>query len=469
MWSGMERLDPVSPTRWSPPVYLLWDSLATQDPITGEVIPKLAESWSSNEDASQWTFTLRDAVNSDGTLVTAADVVYTSQRHLDPDLGSRFGGTQLLVVEDFDTPDDKTVVFNLKSASVDFPLTVTEQTYQIIPFGSGTSDELHANPVGSGPFTIESWNIHGISVFNAREDYYRGTPLLGNITLVGIADTDARIAAALAGQIDMVGEADGITAAQASLFEWDPDFRIQESGRGPFEMFVMIVTEPPFDNLLLRQALKMVVDAEEMIAITAQGHGIPTCNVTIWPVDQYYVQQECSQDIEGARALLTEAGYPDGITLLLATSTLFPPWMSQAVIYQQQAGEAGISIEIEQWPADGYWVDVWMVHPFHTVSWRMRFADDHLGLQARCGSQWNDQFWCDPAFDSLQDQARATLDFADRKALYQRAAQLMADDGGVIAPYVGSQIRAVNNRLRGVPPTAAEHQFPYHEFYIVEP
>ena len=234
-------------------------------------------------------------------------------------------------------------------------------------------------------------------------------------------------------------------------------------------MFVMIVTEPPYDNLLLRQALKMVVDAEEMIAITAQGHATAVCNVAIWPVDQYYAPQECSQDIDGARALLAEAGYPDGITLQMATSNLRPSLPKQAVIFKEQAAEAGINIEIEQWPADGYWVDVWMVHPFHTVSWRMRWADDHLGLQARCGSQWNDQFWCDPAFDALQDQARATLDFSERKALYQQAAQLMADDGGVIAPYVGTHIRAVNNRLQGLHPNAADFQFPYHEMYIVEP
>ena len=83
-----------------------------------------------------------------------------------------------------------------------------------------------------------------------------------------------------------------------------------------------------------------------MKAISGQAHGTPVCNIVIWPIDQYFVSQECSLDIEGARALLTEAGYPDGIRL----------------------------------------------EPFLVESWRQRCADDHLGLQARCGSQRNDHF-----------------------------------------------------------------------------
>ena len=466
-WSGMEKLDPVSAARWSPVVYLLWDQLTTQDFDTGEVVPKLAASWESNEDASRWTFTLQDAVWSDGSPITSTDVVYTTQRHTDPDLGSRFGQSQLNVVESYETPDDRTVVFNLTATSVDFPLTVTQQTFGMVPDGSGVG--IHENPIASGPFTVESWDVRGVSVFNAREDYYLGAPLLAEVTLVGIADADARVSATLAGQIDMVGAGSSMTAAQASLFEGDPDFRVQENPRGQLEMYVMIVTEPPFDDPLIRQALKKVVDAEEMIAITAQGHGSPTCNIAIWPVDQYFVEPTCRQDIDGARALLAEAGYPDGITLQMASSNLRPSWQSQAIIYKEQAAEAGITIEIEQWPADGYWVDVWMVNPFHAVSWRQRWADDHLSLQGRCGSQWNDQFWCSSQFDALQDQARQTLDFGERKALYQQAAQLMADEGGVIAPYAGNQIRAVNNRLQGLPPTASDYQFPYHEMYIVEP
>ena len=468
-WQGMEKLDPVAPTGHARGI--LWDQLTTQDFDTGEVMPFLAESWSSNEDASSWTFTLHEGVNSDGSPITSADVVYTVMRHLDPDLGTRFGETQLNIVDfdAFEMPDDRTVVFNLTSTSVDFPLTVTQQTFGIVPDGSGDSDTLHANPVGTGPFAVETYDIEGISVYVAREDYYLGTPLLGKITMVGIPDADARIAATLAGQIDLAGGSSSITAAQASLFEGDPDFRIQENGRGELEMFVMIVTEPPFDNPLLRQALKMIVDAEEMIAISAQGHATSVCNVAIWPVDQYFLAPECSQDIAGARALLAEAGYPDGITLPMATSNLRPSLPKQAVIYKEQAAAAGINIEIEQWPADGYWVDVWMVQPFHTISWRMRWADDHMGLQARCGSQWNDQFWCNPGFDALQDQARMTLDFSERKDLYQEAAQLMADDGGVIAPYIGSHIRAVNNRLQGLPVNAADYQFPFHEMYIIEP
>ena len=469
--TDLSRMDPVHPQPfWA---MLMWDDLVTQDFETGEVAPLLAESWSSNGDATQWTFNLTDALHSDGSPVVSADVVHSVLRHLDPDTGSRFGEAQLLGILDpdgFQMPDDKTVVFSLLSTSVDFPLTMTNEKAGIVPAWVEDTEQLHANPVGPGAFTIENFDVGGLSVFAGRDDYHLGATLLGKITVTAIPDSDARVAAALAGQIDMVGGFSSITAAQASLFEGDPDFRIQENPRGQLEMFVMIVTEPPFDNPLLRQALKTLVDAEEMIAISAQGHGTPMCNYTIWPIDQYYVPHtECDQDLEGARALLAEAGYPDGITLPLATSNLRPVWPSQAVVFKEQAAEAGVTIEIDQRPSDGYWIDVWMVNPFHTVSWRFRWADSHMGLQHRCVSKWNDHFWCDPAFDALQDQARMTLDFNDRKDLYQQAAQIAAEDGGIIAPFVSSQIRAVNNRLQGVPPNIPDYQFPYYRFYIVEP
>ena len=238
--------------------------------------------------------------------MTSQDVVFTTQRHLNPEVGSRIRGelVELVDPDAFETPDDKTVVFNLFSANVDFPLALANHTYRIVPDGS--SDGILQNPVGSGPFTLESASVDGISVFNAREDYWAGSPLLGGVTVVSISDADARIAATLAGQVDITST--NLTPAQASLFEGDPEFYIQENPRGTLDMLVMITTEPPFDDPRVRQAMKMVVDPDEMIAVVLQGHGVAACNNVAWPADQYYLPLECPQDIEGARALLAEAG-----------------------------------------------------------------------------------------------------------------------------------------------------------------
>ena len=385
--------------------------------------------------------------------------------HLDPDVGSRFAGDLAAVDTDaFETPDDHTVVFSLHGANVDFPLALTASVFRMVPDGSGDSINELGN--GTGAFTTVSSDPNGVSVFTAREDYWGGSPLLGKITVVGIADSDAQLNATLAGQVDMVS---GLDPAQSSLFEGDPDFYLQESPRGNMPLIVMIVTEPPFDDIRVRQALKMVVDPEEMIAIIAQGHGTPACNKPVWPNDPYFLALECTQDIEGARALLAEAGYPDGLTLELETSNLYAPWIPLATVYKEQAALAGITINLNQVPSDGFWTDSWMIHPFTHSIWSTQPADLAINVMLRCGANWNETFWCNAEQDALQDQARAEQDFDARRGLYHDVQRIIAEEGGMIAPFFINSIRGINTRLRGVPVMAIISEFPFHEFRIVEP
>ena len=372
---------------------------------------------------------------------------------------------EIIDADAFGMPDDRTIVYNLHSGNVDFPLLLTNLHYLVIPDGSADSGEQM--PIGTGPFTLRSADVDGITVFDARTDYWNGSPMLGGVTVVSIADADARVSATLAGQVDMTSA--NLTAAQASLFEGDPDFYIQENPRGQLDMMVMITTEPPFDDVRVRQALKLALDSQEMIDIVLQGHGVPACSNPALSTDQYYLPLDCPQDVEGARALLAEAGYPDGITIEFVTANMYPQWIPIATVYKEQAAKAGINIEIREASAEGFWSEVWMVEPFAHSLWGSRHIDYFMAAGFRCGAAWNETFWCNEEFDALQDQARATLDFDARKALYQQAQQLIADDGGMMTPFFANRIRAVNIRLQGVPEIANRGEYPYHEFRIVEP
>ena len=468
-WGGMEVLDPAASTVWEPPIYLVWDRLVTLDIETGRAVPALAASWQTNADATQWTFDLRTGVtHSDGTPFTAADVAYTTARHLDPNIGSGFRAELEIVDPDMiETPDDHTIVYNLRSANVDFPSLLASRYFRMVPDGSGES--LKDNPIGTGAFTVDSAEPDGISVFTARSDYWDSTPLLGRVTFASIADHDAQINATLAGQVDIAGVITSLTASQASLFEGDPEFYLQESPRGQIQELIMITTEPPFDDVRVRQALKLVVDPNEMIAVVGQGSGFPACNSPAWPTDPYYLPQDCPQDIERARELLAEAGFPDGLTVEIETSNLTPMMIPMATVYKEQAALAGITVEISQAPADGYWSSTWMVHPFSSSYYTIKPLDQFLSVTFRCGAAWNETFWCSEEQDMLQDQARATLDFDERKELCQETQRIIAEEGGMIAPFFSNFIRAVNVRLQGLPQLAIFSDYPYHQFRIVEP
>ena len=95
-----------------------------------------------------------------------------------------------------------------------------------------------------------------------------------------------------------------IPVQRVAEFEGDQDFYIQENPTGNMSNIAMIVTEPPYDNPLVRQALKELADREQIIAVVLQGHGSVSCNNPVRPFDQYFLPSECPQNVELARDLL---------------------------------------------------------------------------------------------------------------------------------------------------------------------
>ena len=465
IWAGMEILDAMSTTYFIPTVELLQDRLVRLD-LEGVPTPMLATSWEVSPTADRYTFSLRLGVTfADGSPMTSQDVLYTMQRAVTEEISGQLAETlSFLDPMGFETPDDHTIVFNLNQAHVDLPLLLRDFSIRVIPDGSG--DTIAITGMGTGPFSLDELDVDGVTRVSARDDYWDGVPGADAMTIVGIADADARVQALLAGQIHMI---EHLTIGQAQLFEGDSNFQIQESPTGTVLGIAMIVTEPPFDDPLVRQALKLVVDPEEMIAIVMQGHGTAACNTPVWPVDQYYLAQDCSQDIEQARALLAEAGYPDGLTVEFAFSDTMSGWTQMATVYQQQAAEAGITIELNQVPAEAFWSEVWMIHPFATTGWWMQPAGPMLNTAFRCGSSWNETFWCSEEFDQLMDAAQMEVDFETRRELYRAAQQIQSDDSGMIAPFFINEIRALDSSLQGLAPQTMTLDFPWHQFMIVEP
>src|SRR5690606_16292915 len=115
----------------------------------------------------------------------------------------------------------------------------------------------------------------------------------------------------------------------------------------------------------------------------------------------------CSQDIAGAKQLLAQAGYPDGIDVDVFTSDVEPTYVSLVEVYQQQVKDAGIRVNLVMTAADGYWDDVWMQEPMFVTGWGQRPAAQILPEAFRSDAAWNESYYKDPAFDALLDTARA--------------------------------------------------------------
>jgi peptide/nickel transport system substrate-binding protein len=445
-YGGLENLNPVDPNRFWPPIALLWDRLTA--PVEGELRPgpSLAEEWESNDTADVWTFYLRDDVFfHDGSQLTASDVVYSFDHWLN-DAESVIAGS-FGVVDSVEAPDDFTVVFNLNQPSVDFPLTVMD--YRARVFKEGSIPDIWETGMGSGPFKLDTLDVEGITVLTANDDYWDGPPGVAAVEVFTIADVEAAIQATLAGQIDFDIN---LIADHVPLFEANDEFAVDIIPTGNWSGFVMRTDIAPFDNLALRQAMHLVVDRQEMLDLALSGYGAISCDQAIMPGDPY-LMPEClyERDVEAAKAKLAEAGYADGFEIDLYTADVCTDWTALTEIYQQQAAEAGITVNITNVSADGFWSEQWMVEPFVMTCWNERTAQQALNEIYRGGGSWNESYWDVPEFDALLDAALAETDFDTRRQHYLDAQEMLHMDGGTIIPYYTGMIRAAKTCVENLP------------------
>ena len=445
-YGGHENLEPWDSSRFWPPISLLFDRLT--EPAFDEMraVPSLATSWESNETGDVWTFYLRDDVFfHDGTQLTSADVAYSADLWENDE--TSILGTTFAIVDSVDTPDDFTVVFNLTQPVVDFPLLVMDYRARVIPV-DGLPDILETG-MGSGPFILETLDVEGVTVLVANDDYWDGPPGVAAIEVYTIADTEAAVQALLAGQIDF---SDDSVLEQAALFEGNDDFVVTQIPGGNWSGFVMRTDIPPFDNPALRQAMHLVVDRQLMVNLALGGAGTVSCDTAVMPGDPYQFQADCPQDIEGAIAKMEEAGYADGIDVTLYTADVCPDWTALTEIFQQDAAQVGINVEIQNISSDGFWTEAWMVEPFVMTCWSERGADAALNEIYRSGGAWNESYWNVPEYDALLDAARAETDFDTRRQYYLDAQQMLHEDGGTIIPYFSNTIRIRKACVDGIPP-----------------
>ena len=445
-YGGNENLDPVDEARYWPTISLIYDRLTEPAFDSMTPSPSLAASWESNEDASVWTFHLRDDVYfHDGTQLTSADVAYSANHWKTSE--TSILATSFEIVDSIDTPDDFTVVFNLTAPLVTFDLTVMDYRARVFPKDSYPA--ILETGMGSGPFKLEKLDVEGVTVLVANDDYWDGPPGVKAVEVYGIAESEAQTTALLSGQLDF----QGVTLDIAQRFEGNDDYKISQIPSGDWSGLVMRTDIPPFDNLALRQAMHLVVDRQELVDLSLSGAGTVSCNSAVMPSDPN-VFTDCNPgaDIEGAKAKLVEAGYPDGFEIDLYASSICQDWEALTEIYQQQAAKAGITVNIQTVSADGFWTEQWMVEPFVITCWNARLADAALNEIYRGGGSWNESYWNVPEFDALLDAARAEKDADKRRQYYQDAQKMLYEEGGTIIPYYSNLIRVQKTCIDGIPP-----------------
>ncbi len=436
------------------PISVSWQlrNNLTEIDAAGNVVGELAESWEASGDAKQWIFTLRPGVEfHNGKTLEAADVVYSLNQHRGEDTKS---GAAPIVEDVVDIRADgkNRVIIEMGRGNADLAFLLSD--YHLVVAPEGTSGPEWDKGIGTGPFRLEHWEP-GIRAVTARNPNYfkSGLPYFDGVETLHIADVAARTNALRSGEVDLIEEPDLKTL---HLLKRQPGVVIKEVGGTRHFPYPMLMTVPPFDNPDVQMALKYAVDREAWVSKILKGHGYVGNDHPVGQNQRFFAQdlEQRQYDPDKAKFHLKKAGQ-EGLRVSMVAGEVYPGAVDGAILFQDNAKAAGITIDVQRVPTDGYWVEVPLKKAWHVSSLAGRPTVDWvMSVSYAAGAPWNDTTWANERFNALLVEARTELDADKRAALYAEMQQLVRDDCPTVIPAFANFINCMSDRI-GTPETIA--------------
>ena len=398
-----------------------------------ELTPQLATEWVQSDDGTTWTFTLREGVMfSNGEEMTSEHVLFSMNRILNPDTGS--GRVASVGGEDavWEAIDTYTVSVTTPEPNAVLPILLSGSGSEIVHPDSVDENGVIVVPIGTGPFIIE--DLDGtISLTLAKNENYwqEGLPLLDAVEVSVIQEDAAREAALLGGEVDFITT---VAPQAVEALESDENVVVQIAPALSYRYIGLNVTREPFDDVRVRQAIAYAIDRQQL----CEAGDFGLCTTLNGPVDTaspwYFDYAPYEQDLDKARELLAEAGYPDGFEMELLPTSTYSDTVRQAQVLQAQLAAVGITTTINA-PEWAEWLELEgnFMYDGYICSWNgLIDADSYYYLQHRTDEVFNFTGYSNPEFDELVEQGRQVADFDERYAIYEQANQILVDE----APYV---------------------------------
>jgi peptide/nickel transport system substrate-binding protein len=427
-------------------VFQLYEPLAGRD-TNSDFELVLAESIEPDKKAQSWTIRLRDGITfHNGKPVTADDVLFSLRRIIDPK-DPKTGAASIGYI-DLDRSrklDDRTVRVRLKFPNVGFPDDLGQYFNSIVP-----TDYDVKNPVGTGPFMYESFTPGQRSAFRRYPDYWReGLPRVDEVVIIDFPDDTPRLNALLSGQVDAITN---LPPGQIAQVKANDQFKVLISETGGWQPFTMRVDKAPFDDVKVRQAMRLIVDREQMIAQVLSGQG-RVANDLYSPYDPAYNDElpQRRQDLDKAKSLLRQAGQSD-LRIELVTSPVFQGIVEAAQVIAEQAKGAGVTIDVRKVDPGTFYGDNYLQWTFAQDFWATRTYLSQVAQGSLPDSPFNETHWADPEFLELIRQARAEVDDARRTELLHEAQRIEWEQGGYIVWSFSNQVDAYSDTVGGFHP-----------------
>ena len=417
----------LSRSRRSP---LTYNQLVRFDPDMTPV-PELAESWQISPDGLTWTFKLRQGVKfHDGQEFTSADVKFTFDRLLEK---SAAGKSDFNAVDKIEPAGKHAVKFVTKEP---FAALVAALGgfwgFIVSEAGVKKYGDLNKAALGTGPFILDDWKVEQQMVFKKNPNYWKkGLPYVDEVVVRTIPDEANIVAALRAGQIHHAFIEDNKNWNLLKDEKALTGYRSSRLGYDYLNISANRVNHPPdkpwpLKDVRVRQAISWAVDRTAILKVAAAGFGRLTAPATA-PMKQWQIPEEqwmryYKPDVDKAKKLLADAGYPNGFSAKLCVIPTFPTMVNGAPVVAANLKRIGVNVEIDN-VEYAVWIKRWLAHDFDmTMNTTPGYGDPDTAffraLHATKGQNWNSSSPSD--LDGLLEEGRRTFDPKRRKEIYDK-------------------------------------------------
>jgi peptide/nickel transport system substrate-binding protein len=423
---------------------LVYEALTVPGPKP--VRARLMARWEPSRDLRRWRFEIADgATFHDGSAVTADDVVWSLRRLRKlPNGEFRLPGIEASGIRK-DSP--RSIVISTNRPNAEIPMAVRLQSFV---FKQGERRPGHGP--GSGPFRLVSYD-DGDAVLSRHAQWHGGDVPLDRIEIRLFADAEALTTAVLGGQVDL---AENVGPLAARLAARDRDLRIVRRPNDMAMPVVMRVSDGPFADPRVRQAIRLAVDRPKLIRGALNGYGT-VANDILGTGDPLYLGDDLGQrtrDLDAARELLRKANFDLSRRYELFTTSDTPGLIESATLFATQMKDAGVRVKVVRQDSAAFYDKTWLKAPLYTTYWGTNDSVlFFVGRTMTSRATQNETGWKDKRIDSLYERAVGDAGKERRAESVRELQRLQYEHGGYVVWGMADGVDVARASVRGLPTT----------------